>query len=282
MIVQKNNIEVAANEVLARINEKTEAIKEIERQGAEARKKLPIEGQAFYTSPRNIHVQDNVRSKVNDNDEFRQLCESIKKFGLIQPIVCQLLDNNPKLILLAGERRLRAAEEIGLERVPVIIKNVKCVAGAQLSENLCRDGLSTLDVAEAMQETYSDGYSKKELSAMFGRDRKYVERMIRIAQWSPMAKKIIRDNENKISTRDLFKLATKRTLDTQGLVEELTRLADKKRIRGQRILDKDLLVEIRAYAEKQGWKLTRQPMRSKEDSSVLKLSIEVPENYFDA
>ena len=86
-----------------------------------------------------------------DEDALTELAESIKKYGVIQPIVVKKVDDHYQII--AGERRWRAAKQAGLKDIPVIIKDYdeQQIAEIALIENLQREDLNPIEEAKAYQ-----------------------------------------------------------------------------------------------------------------------------------
>ncbi len=86
-----------------------------------------------------------------DSEALRQLTESIKQHGILQPLLVRLVDEG-KHELVAGERRYRAATEIGLKEVPVVIRELDDNAAFQLAliENLLREDLNPVEETEGI------------------------------------------------------------------------------------------------------------------------------------
>ena len=79
----------------------------------------------------NIEVEKITESKTQartyfDENKLSELSESIKKSGVLQPIIVQLLGNE-NYQLIAGERRLRASKAAGLKTIPCLVKDVTCL-----------------------------------------------------------------------------------------------------------------------------------------------------------
>ena len=89
--------------------------------------------------------------KVFDEDALQELADSIKQYGIIQPLVVQKKDNLYEII--AGERRWRAARIAGLKKVPVIVREYteQEVAEISLIENIQRENLNPIEEAMAYQ-----------------------------------------------------------------------------------------------------------------------------------
>ncbi|MBW4504980.1 MAG: ParB/RepB/Spo0J family partition protein [Scytonematopsis contorta HA4267-MV1] len=86
-----------------------------------------------------------------DSEALKQLTESIKQHGILQPLLVRLVDGE-KHELVAGERRYRAALEIGLKEVPVVIRELDDNAAFQLAliENLLREDLNPVEETEGI------------------------------------------------------------------------------------------------------------------------------------
>ena len=92
--------------------------------------------------------------KSIDDEALRELADSIKAQGLIQPIVVREVNSNAqfKYEIIAGERRWRASKMAGLKTVPVVIKNVddQTAMAMALIENLQRENLNSHEEAEGL------------------------------------------------------------------------------------------------------------------------------------
>jgi len=119
--------------------------------------------------------------EVFDPDKLRELIQSIKEKGLIQPVVVRPRGDGYELI--AGERRFRAAKELGITQVPAIIKDVKDDEALEIAliENIQRDDLNPLEEAKAYQRL-SDEFSltQEQISEKVGRDRASVSNAVRL------------------------------------------------------------------------------------------------------
>jgi ParB family chromosome partitioning protein len=120
------------------------------------------------------HVKPNPHQprKLFDDDELTHLADSIKNHGVLQPLVVRQGKDGYELI--AGERRLRAAQRAGLRDVPVRIVdfNDQQVVEAALVENIQRSDLNPIEKAQGFKE-YLDRFSMKteQLAERLGLDR---------------------------------------------------------------------------------------------------------------
>lgn len=131
-----------------------------------------------------------------DKSALEELCESIKQYGVIQPInVRKMGSNNYELI--AGERRMRSAKMAGLEKIPAIVVNVDENESAMMAliENLQREDLNFFEEAEGYNNLISEhGFTQEELAVKVGKSQSTVANKIRLLKLSPIVKKIIADN----------------------------------------------------------------------------------------
>ena len=97
-----------------------------------------------------------------DEDALEELAESIKQFGLLQPILVQ--DRKTYYEIIAGERRWRAAKKAGLKEVPVIIKNLseQEIVEISLIENIQREDLNPIEEAQAYKRLLTEFHLKQD------------------------------------------------------------------------------------------------------------------------
>ena len=106
--------------------------------------------------------------KQFDDDALNQLADSITENGLLQPIAVRPKKLGTGYIIIAGERRWRAARLAGLDEVPVIIKDVSDEQAAALAliENLQREDLNPIEVAEGCHQLIEKYGLTQETSAI--------------------------------------------------------------------------------------------------------------------
>ena len=97
-----------------------------------------------------------------DEDALLELSESIKQYGLLQPILVQ--DRKDYYEIIAGERRWRAAKLAGLKQVPVIIKNLtdQEIVEISLIENIQRENLNPIEEAQAYKRLLNEFHLKQD------------------------------------------------------------------------------------------------------------------------
>jgi ParB family transcriptional regulator, chromosome partitioning protein len=122
-----------------------------------------------------------------DQDALRDLANSIKEHGLIQPLIVTTAPDSsdlaPHYQLIAGERRWSAARLAGLERVPVIVRGATPQEMLELAlvENIQRADLNPLEEATAYRELMNDfGLTQEQVAAKVGKDRTTVANALRL------------------------------------------------------------------------------------------------------
>ena len=121
-----------------------------------------------------------------DEGALYELAESIKSQGIMQPILVRRLVSGPndgKYEIIAGERRFRAAKIVGLDSVPVLVRDVPDEAAAAMSliENIQREDLNPLEEAQGLQRLVKEFGLTHELAAQaVGRSRSAASNLLRL------------------------------------------------------------------------------------------------------
>lgn len=116
-----------------------------------------------------------------DGTEIKNLVASIKKNGIIQPIIVRRSDSGYEII--AGERRWRAAQDAGLQEVPVIVREARDIDLAELSliENIQREELNPIEESEAYNTLlHTFHLSQEEIALRVGKDRSTIANALRL------------------------------------------------------------------------------------------------------
>jgi len=127
-------------------------------------------------------------------DELAELSASIREQGILQPLLVRKTDSGYELI--AGERRLRAAKRAGLDRVPVILKEVDDHKLLELSivENIQRENLNPIEEAEAYHRLITEfALTQDQAATRVGKSRSAVANFLRLRQLPPQIKASIDD-----------------------------------------------------------------------------------------
>lgn len=129
-----------------------------------------------------------------DPDELRQLADSIAEHGLLQPIV--VIETDGGYTLIAGERRWRAARQLGMESIPAIVRSANEQQRLELAlvENLQRADLNALDEARAYRHLIDEfGLTQEGVAQRIGRSRPTVANTLRILDTAPLVQQAVAD-----------------------------------------------------------------------------------------
>ena len=119
---------------------------------------------------------------IFEEETLEELAKSIRNYGIIQPIILKEKDDGNYLII-AGERRYRAAEMAGLEKIPAYIKTTQDENMAELAliENIQREDLNAIETALAYQHLIdANGFTQEQLSERVGKKRATVANYLRL------------------------------------------------------------------------------------------------------
>lgn len=143
---------------------------------------------------------DQPRKTFNEK-ELKDLLESVKERGVLQPIILRTVQNKPYLYeIVAGERRFRAAKMANLSEIPALVKTLddKNAAEISLIENVQRENLNPVEEAEGYQNLMQKyGYELEEVSKLIGKSESYIRNLMRINSLPDSVKQLIK--EGKIS-----------------------------------------------------------------------------------
>lgn len=134
-----------------------------------------------------------------DEDALQELCDSIKQFGLIQPILVQ--DRKDHYEIIAGERRWRAAKMAGLKEVPVIIRDYteREIMEISLIENIQREDLNPIEEAQAYKRLLEEFHLKQdEVAERVSKSRAAVTNSMRLLKLTDEVQQML--IEDMIST----------------------------------------------------------------------------------
>lgn len=129
-----------------------------------------------------VNLNPDQPRKVFNEEELIELADSIREYGVLQPIIVSK-SRDGEYFLIAGERRLRASKLAGLNRIPAIIKEAdsKNVALIALVENVQRENLSFLEEAVAYKNLMEDfGLSQVEIAKRVGKKQSTISNKIRL------------------------------------------------------------------------------------------------------
>ncbi len=130
------------------------------------------------------------------DDTLKELAESIKEVGIVQPVLVKKSIKGYELI--AGERRTKAARLAGLEKIPAIIKDFSDQEMMEIAliENIQREDLNPIDEANAYENIIKvSGMTQEEFARKFGKSRSYVTNMLGLLNLPNNTKRLVQDKK---------------------------------------------------------------------------------------
>lgn len=131
--------------------------------------------------------------QIFDEEALQALADSIRRYGVVQPIVVRpLADKTYELI--AGERRWRASQRAGLKEIPALIRTCEDTKATEISliENIQRENLNVIEEAAAYKLLIDmNNWKQDELAAKVGKSRSHVANIMRLLSLAPPVRKLI-------------------------------------------------------------------------------------------
>ncbi len=208
-----------------------------------------------------IRTNTNQPRKFFDEESLKELSESIKSQGIIQPLTVEEIAPG-EYSIIAGERRYRAAKMAGLESVPCIVMTLSEVQRIQVSliENIQRENLNAIEEAQAFQYLIDKtGYTQETVAEKVGKSRSAVANSLRLLSLSDQAKDDI--------------VSGAMTAGHARALLSLVNPADRQLLR-DKIVHDDLSVrdaEALANSYNKGQKVKGQKKKDKKDDEVVKV-----------
>ena len=160
-----------------------------------------------------IHPNPNQPRTVFDAQKLEELAQSIRTYGVIQPILVRRLEGRAEYEIIGGERRYRACEIVGKRSIPCIVHDAQEQKSSEIAliENLQRENLTFFDEALAMQKLIEQyGMTQEELAKKIGKKQSTIANKLRILSLSKELKEIIMGNAlTERHARILLKLPEK-------------------------------------------------------------------------
>jgi chromosome partitioning protein spoOJ len=208
-------------------------------------------------------IDENQPRKIFDEEQIKNLSLSIKKYGLLQPILVRQLEDKYKII--AGERRYRACKLANIKYVDVIIKENENITQIALIENIQRENLTPLEEANAILKLKNENnYTHEELSKILGKTRVYITNKLRILGIDDFTKSLLeRGDISEGHARALLAekdISKRQKLAKKILSEGLSVRAVEKSVKKSDIISKDEDFDelIQMLEEKLGTKVSIQ------------------------
>ena len=227
-----------------------------------------------------ISPNPNQPRKLFEQDKLDELTESIKKYGVIQPII--LRKDGELYTIIAGERRWRACKNANIKTIPSIVRDIenKNASEIALIENIQREDLNPIDEANAYQfimDRY--GITQEQVSNIVGKSRVYVTNIMRLINLDEYVKdKIIKNlisaghgrailSLDKEKQKSLTDIIIRDNLSVRD-VEKLVRSSKKPRRREKPVKDKYIVYLEELLTERFS---TRVNIKNKKDKGKIEI-----------
>lgn len=167
---------------------------------------------AFYIKLENIRPDPNQPRKTFDADRQRELVDSIRSLGILQPISVRFIPTESVYYVIAGERRYQAAKEAGLSELPCWVQRPedRDVLVHQIVENWQRADLHPFDLADALAKLRdAHGYTQADLARLTGKPGSEISRLLSLLKLDPHVQKEARSEvAGEVTRRHLLAIAT--------------------------------------------------------------------------
>lgn len=148
-----------------------------------------------------VEPDKNQPRKNFDQESLEELAASIQKYGIIEPLVVR--QEGDHYVIVAGERRWRAAKLAGLKEIPVVIGNynARMTAEIQLIENIQRKDIDPIEEATAYQRLIEEfGLTQEEVAEAVAKSRTAVTNTLRLLRLAPAVRELLQNQENGLTS----------------------------------------------------------------------------------
>lgn len=168
----------------------------------------------FYLDINRIYPNPYQPRKAFEQNGLNELCNSIEKYGVLEPILVRTLKDSLYEVI-SGERRLKACKKLGIKKIPAIIVNIPSneTASMVLVENMQRESLNFIEEAEGFQTLMVDfGYTQEDIAKCVGKKQSTISNKLRLLKLKKEIKEIIIENNlSERQARALLKLEDEKT-----------------------------------------------------------------------
>ncbi|MCL2396470.1 MAG: ParB/RepB/Spo0J family partition protein [Defluviitaleaceae bacterium] len=141
----------------------------------------PVSGGVLEVEIGKINPNPDQPRKRFDRSHIEELAESVKEFGIIQPIIVTQFGDN--YVIVAGERRWRAAQHLGLGKIPVIVREYSGIEVLEIAliENIQREDLNPIEEANCYKKLNEEfSLTQEEIAKKVGKSRSHITNCIRL------------------------------------------------------------------------------------------------------
>ncbi len=182
--------------------------------------------------------------KTFDETALKELSESIKEYGVVQPVIVKKSIKGYELI--AGERRCKASKLAGKEKIPAIIKDFtdQEMMEIALLENVQREDLNPIEVANSINQIIKlKNITQEEFSQKFGKSRSYVTNLLGLLRLPELVKRMVEDKKLSMShAKILSKLDDEKLIISlaERIIKDNLSVHDLERIMNAKVMSDDV------------------------------------------
>ena len=194
-----------------------------------AKKSLQDSGNSIIEIPIDNVVPNSNQPRHNFGEEsLDELAESIKEFGIIQPILVRSLGKEGKYEIIIGERRYKAAKKLGMSTITSIISsNIDDTSSLEMAliENIHREDLSPIELSHTFKQLIEEfNITHEELSGRISKSRTAITNSLRLLTLPLEVQKLV--DERKISAGHARAIVSLKSMEDQIKVANLTVVKD--------------------------------------------------------
>ncbi len=193
-----------------------------------------------------------------DKGDLQELADSIREHGIIQPLIVSPAEDHDRYELIAGERRLRASQLLGMDKVPVVVRMVKnedTLLELALIENIQRTDLNPIEEAEAYNKLIEKfNYTQEEAAQKLGKKRSTITNTLRLLNLPDFikddvisgilteghARALLRLGDDLTAIKEVRDQIVKKKISvrqTEGLIRKLTAASKLQKIQSSKKVD---------------------------------------------
>lgn len=181
-----------------------------------------------------------------DEEKIEELADSIREYGIIQPIVVKL-NKNGFYTIIAGERRWRASRKAGLKEIPAVIKEVSEQTEKEIAliENIQRENLNSIEEAQGIKELIDVyGMTQEDVAKKIGRSRPAVANILRLLNLPEEIQTLVKEEkisqgharalislENKVLAQEIAKRVIAEDMSVRQLENYISNLTKVKKVK---------------------------------------------------
>lgn len=152
--------------------------------------------QVKLLAPELLFANPDQPRKIFDEEKLAELAESLKEHGMVQPLI--VMPQKNKYMIIAGERRFRAAALAGMTEIPCMVREFEPqeIMEIALIENIQRENLNAWEEAESLRSLQDEfGYTQEQMAQKLGKSRPYIANTMRLLALDDYCAELLKNNQ---------------------------------------------------------------------------------------